>query len=391
VESDPTYFDAIVLGLGAMGSATLWQLARRGARVLGIDRHGPPHAFGSSHGETRITRLAIGEGVEYTPLAMRSHVLWREIEAQTGESLLTVTGGLILSSAADRAMCHVPGFFDNTVAAARRHGIAHELLDAPEVRRRYPQFRVGDDEVGYFERESGFLRPEACIRAQLALAERSGAHVRRDEAATEISESNGVVTVATVSGTYQAPKLIVTAGAWLPGLLGERWAKPFTVTRQSLFWFDVSRAHERFRPGRFPVFIWELPGRSQPIYGFPAIDGPEGGIKIASERFDQVVTPDTIDRRVDAADAAAVHRDLVAPFFPDVGARCVRSAACLYTSTADARFVIDRDPEMPSVLVASPCSGHGFKHSAAIGEALAELTLGGRSAIDLSGFSLRTP
>src|SRR5687767_2891266 len=173
--------DAIVLGLGAMGSATLYQLAKRGMNVLGIDRHSPPHVFGSSHGESRVTRQAIGEGERYTPLALRSHEIWREIEAASGESLLTVTGGLVISSRSERATCHVPGFFDNTVRAARTHGIAHETLEAHEIRARFPAFAVEDDAIGYYEPGAGFLRPEACVRAQLTLAERLGATIHRDE------------------------------------------------------------------------------------------------------------------------------------------------------------------------------------------------------------------
>jgi sarcosine oxidase len=141
-------YDAIVLGLGAMGSAAAHQLAKRGADVLGIDRYSPPHAFGSSHGGTRITRLAIGEGEYYTPLAMRAHEIWREIENETGANLLTTNGGLVISSDDKLSKTHVDGFFQNTVAAAKRFGITHELLDAAEIRRRYPQFRIGNEEYG---------------------------------------------------------------------------------------------------------------------------------------------------------------------------------------------------------------------------------------------------
>src|SRR5574340_773134 len=158
-----------------MGSAALYHLARRGARVAGIDRFSPPHAFGSSHGDTRITRLAIGEGEHYTPLALRSHELWRELEAETGEELLTACGGLVLSSGSATSHTHVENFFDNTLAAARRFGIAHEMLDAAEIRRRFPPFRVADGERGYLERDAGLLRPERCIAACLRAARRRGA------------------------------------------------------------------------------------------------------------------------------------------------------------------------------------------------------------------------
>jgi sarcosine oxidase len=365
--------DAIVLGLGAMGSATLYQLARRGSRVVGIDQFSPPHALGSSHGETRITRLAIGEGDHYTPLAMRSHQIWREIESQTGMSLLTTTGGLILSGPGPRASCHVPGFFENTLAAARRHGIRHEILDAAQIRARFPQFAVRDDEIGYFEHEAGFLRPEACVSAQLSLAERHGALIHRNERAIGFGEEKGFVRLATEHGEYRARRLVVTAGPWLPGLLGGTWAGRFTVRRQVLFWFAVNGAFERFRPGRFPVFIWQLQGARQPIYGFPAIDGAAGGVKIATEQHDDATTAETVKREVAPEEARAMFERLVAPCFPELSARCVKTASCLYTMTADFHFVIEAHPDFPNVIVASPCSGHGFKHSAAIGERLAGL------------------
>src|ERR1700686_3453912 len=167
-----SHYQVIVAGLGAMGAAAVFQLARRGARVLGIDQFAPPHAHGSTHGDTRITRLAIGEGEQYTPLALRSHQLWREFEQETGSTLLTISGCLIISSRAKRAFTHVENFFANTLAAAHRYDTAHEVLDAGQIRRRFPQFKVADDEVAYLERDAGFLCPEACVRTQLRLAER---------------------------------------------------------------------------------------------------------------------------------------------------------------------------------------------------------------------------
>jgi sarcosine oxidase len=364
-------YDAIVLGLGAMGSAAVYQLAKRGSRVLGIDQFSPPHAFGSSHGDTRITRLAIGEGEQYTPLAMRSHEIWREIEAETGMDLLTTTGGLIVSSVGPRATCHVPGFFENTLAAARRYGIRHDLLDAADIRRRFPQFAVRADEVGYFEHEAGFLRPEACVSAQLLLAERHGVVIHRNEKAIAFDEEKDCVCLRTEHGEYRSRRLVVTAGPWLPGLLGETWAGRFTVRRQVLYWFGVKGAIERFLPDRFPVFIWELAGHAQPIYGFPAIDGSRGGVKIATEQHEVATTPESVRREVEPGEARAMFESQVAPYFPDVSGECVKALSCLYTMTADCHFVIERHPDLPRVTIASPCSGHGFKHSAAIGERLA--------------------
>ena len=380
--------DAVIVGLGAVGSATLYQLAKRGASVIGIDRYSPPHAFGSSHGDTRITREAIGEGAQYTPLVQRSHAIWREIEALTGEKLLHPVGGLFISSAAAKATTHVPRFFENTVDAARRFGIAHEILDAAAMRRRFPQFAVNDNEAGYFEPTAGYVRPEACIGAQLALAQEAGAHIVRDTVVREVTQSNGVVRVRTDTTTYEASRAIVAAGAWIGEFLPPEIAARLSVTRQVQYWFEVRGDPARYAPPQMPVWIWELQDRSSVIYGFPAIDGPVGGLKLATEQYAITTSPDTIERGVGPSEIASMYETLVKGHLPGLGPRCVRSAACLYTATPDFHFLIDRHPRMANVIVASPCSGHGFKHSAAVGEALAEHALEGQSTLDLSPFAL---
>jgi sarcosine oxidase len=384
------HFDTIVLGLGALGSAALHHLAGAGQKVLGIDRFAPPHPYGSTHGETRITRLAIGEGPEYTPLALRSHELWREIERETGTQLLTSCGGLILSNRGQRPVLHgVPDFFDTTVAAARQYGITHEILDAGEIRRRFPQFDVQPHEHGYYEPEAGFLRVEACVRAQLDLARRQGAAVRVDEQVERFESTAASVTVITREGTYTAGHLLIAAGAWLPGLVGPPLADVFRVTRQVLHWFEIRSAPELFAPGRFPVFIWELPDRPQPIYGFPSVgtSGAAPSIKIATDQT-LAVDPDHVERSVTDGEIAEMYADYVAPYFPGLGPRSVRTAVCMYTEAPGGRFVIDRHPDHERVTFASACSGHGFKHSAALGEALAQRLTVGASRIDLEPFSL---
>ncbi|HXJ02586.1 MAG TPA: N-methyl-L-tryptophan oxidase [Micropepsaceae bacterium] len=380
-------YEIVILGLGAMGSAAAYQLAKRGAKVLGLDQFAPPHALGSSHGDSRITRLAIGEGAHYTPLALRSHEIWREIETETGADLLTVTGGLIISSGSRTAMLHVGDFFATTVAAAERHGIAHDILDATGIRRRFPQFKVRDDEIGYYEAEAGFLRPENCIRAQLALTQKYGATIQTGEKVVNFETSDNGVTITTNHGTYAGDKLILTAGAWLPELLRSRYAAAFKVYRQVLYWFDVAGPIEPFLPAHCPVFIWELQGPQQAIYGFPAIDGAHA-VKVATQQYERTTTPGGVNREVSEAEASAMHETYVAPYLPALSRRCVKAVSCLYTVTPDAGFVIDVHPESERIIIASPCSGHGFKHSAAIGEALAELALHGRSRFDLSACRL---
>jgi sarcosine oxidase len=381
-------FDVIIVGLGAVGSAAAFQLAQRGVNVLGIDRHAPPHTLGSSHGDSRITRVAIGEGEQYTPLVRRSHQIWRELEERTGEELLNVTGGLIISSDARQVTTHVPNFFENTLAAAKRFGIEHEMLGARELRELFPQFKVRDNEIGYYEPGAGYLRPEACVRAQLTLAEEQGARLHRNERVLGVADAGGIVTVRTDAAEYRARQLIVAAGAWLPEFLDPDLAHHFTVTRQVHYWFDVAAPIERFQPPNFPVWIWELQDQRHVIYGFPAIDGEAGGIKIATEQYALATHPDTVGRDVGDDEKRAMYESLVAPNFPDVGARCIKALTCLYTATPDFHFVIDRHPRMPNVVIASPCSGHGFKHSAAVGEALADMATGRASKVDLGGFAL---
>ncbi len=376
--------DVIVLGLGAMGAAAAYQGAKRGARVLGLDRFTPPHVHGSTHGGTRVTRLAVGEGEQYIPLVRRSHELWREIERETGADLLTQNGALIVSSPASKATTHVEGFFRKTVMAAERHGIAHELLDAAQIRARFPQFHVRDDESGYFEPEAGFVRPERAIAAQLDLAKKYGADIRTGETVLAFESEAGGIMVQTDRGIYRADKLIVSAGSWLPKLLPQ-YEGLFRIYRQVQFWFEP-RDPASFVPERFPVFIWDPPTGTQALYGFPSVDGE--GFKIGTEYFARTADPDAVQRNVSAEEIGAMYEDLVAPHFPGVHGRCLRAATCLYTVTPDFGFVIDTLPEADNVLLVSACSGHGFKHSAAIGEAAAQWALEGKSRIDLGAFRL---
>lgn len=377
--------DVIVVGLGAMGSAALYQLAKRGVRVLGVDRFAPPHEHGSSHGDTRITRLAIGEGAHYTPLVKRSHEIWRAIERETGADLLTQCGELIISGKNRKSSIHVEGFFQNTVDAARAHGVAHELLDAAQIRARYPQFNLRDDEIGYFEAEAGFVRPEACIDAQLSLAKKHGAEIRTGETVLGFAPIPNGVAVETDRGFYQADKLIIAAGAWLPKLLGSDLDKLLKVYRQVLSWFAVDGDVAAYEPQRFPVFIWELPDSPQGIYGFPAIDG---GLKVATEQYRATTSPDRVDRAVSTEEIEHMHHSYVAPYLKGVTSNCVKAKACLYTVTPDAGFILDTLPSSDRVIVASCCSGHGFKHSAAIGEALADKVENRPGSLDLLPFRL---
>lgn len=387
----PNIADVLVVGLGAVGSAALYQSAKLGARAIGIDRFIPPHDQGSSHGDTRITREAIGEGREFVPLVLRSNQIWEELEAATGCSLLTRNGGLVLASPSMPGDHHgSTSFIQDTLAAATEFGITHEVLSTSEVRRRYPQFHLRGDEIGYFEPGAGFLRPEACIEIQLNLAAQLGARVVTSETVIGCKAMpDGTVEVTAGANVYNAAKVIVTAGPWIQKLLGESYTVHFKIHRQVLFWFALAMNPEQYTPERFPVFIWIAGNRPRDMmYGFPAVDGPHGGVKIAAEQYDATVDPDAVSRTVTDAEISAMYTEYIAPRFPGVSAKCLRTATCLYTVTPGAKFIVDRFRDCENVIFASACSGHGFKHSAALGEALALQALGRPSHIDLSGFSL---
>jgi sarcosine oxidase len=374
----------VVVGLGAMGSATCAQLATRGASVIGIDRYDPPHPFGSTHGETRMTRLAVGEGPEYVPLVRRSHELWAEIEALTGTRLLTQPGGLFMSH---------PGswFFEGTRELARRVEIEHAELSPAELRERFPMFAIDEETEGYYEPAAGFVRPEAAVRAQLELARRGGAELRRGERVLDWSASGDGVKVITDRARYAAGQLILCAGPWLPDLFPEG-RDMFAVYRQLQFWFPIRRGYEQLRD--MPVFVWDFGGERggfvhfDGFYGFPAVDGPAGGVKVATEVYETTIEPDGRRHPATPAETDAVYRRCVEARLPWLGPDPVRTVSCLYTSTRGSRFVIDRHPEHEAVLIVSPCSGHGFKHSPAIGEAVAQWVTDGRPVLDLGPFGL---
>jgi sarcosine oxidase len=378
--------DVIVVGLGAMGSAVTYQLAKRGLRVIGVDRFSPPHDRGSTHGETRITRLAVGEGAEHVPLVRRSHELWRELEAATGCSMLEQIGGLVIGQRDD-------AFLEQTREVARLHGIAHRNLSNPQLRDGFPMFKAPDDTEAYFEPEAGLVRPESAITAQLTLARRAGAQLRLGEAVLGWAQNSAAVTVTTDTATLEAPELVLCAGAWITKLVPES-AGLFAVYPQVLHWFRIRHGYEALR--RMPIFIWEMTGErdafthlSGGFYGFPAVDGRNGGVKLATERYDATVDPDEPATTSLVDSARTLHERYLARYFPWVSAEPLRLVSCLYTCTRASRFIIDRHPSQPNVRIVAACSGHGFKHSAAIGEAVAQTIVDGTSEIDLSAFALR--
>jgi sarcosine oxidase len=374
--------DVIVVGLGAMGSAACWQLARRGVSVIGVDQYVPPHPWGSTHGETRITRLAIGEGREYVPLVRRSHELWRTIEADTGTHLLSQPGIVVLAEPASV-------FLRETRAAAAEYEIEHRDLTNPELRARFPMFAVGEGTEGYLEPEGGYVRAEAAVAAQLGLARRSGAHLKLGERVTSWTASPMGVRVRTAAADYEAEQLLLCAGPWIDELFpGGR--DLFAVYRQLLYWFPIRTGYRKLRD--MPAFVWDLGGGGQGFvhlhgfYGFPAVDGPRGGVKVASETYERTTRPDGRGHPATREEVEWMYGQCVGPFLPWLGSEPLKTVSCLYTSTRGSRFLIDRHPEQDRVLIVSACSGHGFKHAPAIGEAVAEWLTGREPAIDLRPF-----
>ena len=371
-----TTFDVIVVGLGAMGSAAAYHLARQGRRVLGLDRFSPPHALGSSHGQTRIIREAYFEDPRYVPLVQRAYELWTALEREAERRLLLETGGLMI------------GRPDSTVVrgarrSAETHGLRHELLAAAEVRRRFPALRPDDDMVAVWEPRAGILIPEACVAAHLAMARRHGATLRVDEPVLRWEPDGGGVRVVSAQGVYAAGQLVLSAGSWLTSLLPDL-ALPLTVERQPLYWFEACRNAASFTPERLPIHLWEhAPQRY--LYGFPDLGD---GVKVARHHEGRLTDPDAVDREVHAEEVEAM-RGLVRRYVPDADGPLRSAAVCLYTNTPDDHFLIDRHPAHAQVLIASPCSGHGFKFASAIGEALAELVSDGRTRADLSLFGQR--
>jgi len=370
--------DVAVVGLGAFGAATLYQLARAGVKAVGIDRFAPPHDQGSSHGDTRITRAGVGEGEAYVPFALRSHQIWRELEAESGEQLYLDCGLLIVDGAEEAEFHGKSGIGKCSVLAARNAGVEHSVLTPAEAMRAFPQFRLQGHELVYFEPGGGLVFPERCIAAQLKAAQRLGAQIVTDDAVARIEPGRHGVKVQTSSGLeVNAESAVICAGAWNPGLVGAPLA-PMRLLRQTLHWFEPED-WSLYAPGRCPSFIWTHGAEPEAsFYGFPAIAGMERrGVKIATEQYTAAIdSPEAIERHVDPSETAALFAAHVAGRMMGLKPGALHAAACVYTMAPDGDFVIDRHPQTERITLVSACSGHGFKHSAGAGEFIARLTLG---------------
>jgi sarcosine oxidase len=371
----------LVVGLGAMGSSTAVHLAQRGHRVLGFDRFTPPHAHGSSHGGTRIIRKAYWEDPRYVPLLLRAYELWRRLEADSGQSLLHITGGLMIGRADSDLVA-------GSRASAEEFGLQHEVLSAGEMRRLYPAFKVDDDWVALWERDAGYLRPEACVEQQLEQAALAGAELHFDEPVMEWNAlPDGGVSVRTTQETYTADHLVIAAGPWAPRILGEL-NLPLRVTRQVVYWFEPTGSIDLFRRERMPIYVREMEKGQPMLYGFPLTGADREGVKVGLHGSEDVCSPETVDRAIGRSEELTI-RERLADALPLLTGRLLHAETCLYTMTPDENFVIDTHPEFPQVTLAAGFSGHGFKFASVLGEVLADLATGSKPAYDLELFSLR--
>ena len=372
-------YDVIVLGLGAMGSAAAQQLAARGARVLGLEQYTAAHDRGSSHGGSRMIRFTLYREQAYVRLLARAYELWRRLERDSGTDILAITGGLAMG-AADHSV------IAGGMRSAEEAGVAYEVLDAAEVRRRFPPFAPEPGMIGVYEPSAGFLRPEAAVRAYLDQAASRGADLRFGEPVLrwDARPPGDGVRVVTRAGTYEAARLVLTPGPWAAGEAA-KLDLPLSVARVVMFWFDPAGGLESFVPDRFPVFVC-LPTGGERFYGFPGHEGPRGGVKLAFSLRMSPCTPDTIDRAVRETEITLM-REHLARCVPVLNGRCIAARTCMYTNTPDLHFVIGRHPAVPQCVVACGFSGHGFKFASVVGEILADLAMEGRTRHEIALFT----
>ncbi len=358
------HYEAIVLGVGGVGSAALYHLARRGAKALGIERFELAHDRGSSHGQTRLIRQTYFEHPDYVPLVQRAFAGWRDLEQAAGERLYHEVG-LVQIGPPDGEVIR------GVRESARAHDLPIENFSASDTQRRFPGLHVPEAYEAIYETRAGYLLVERCVLAHAGGAVKLGANVHTGEIVHAWRAEGSGVVVETNRDTYAAEKLIVTAGPWAAQLLSGLGV-PLEVRRKPLYWFrprsDVYRAENGF-----PGFLYDLPEGC--FYGFPQIDA--AGIKVAEHSGGRVVPdPLSVDRGIDAQDQTRV-ASFVERYLVQATTECLDHAVCLYTMSPDSHFLVDRHPQFPQVALAAGLSGHGFKFTGILGEELARLTCEG--------------
>ncbi len=372
-------FDTIVVGIGGMGAATLYHPAKRGQRVLGLERFQLGHTRGSSHGETRAIRKSYFEGAHYVPLVLRAYDLWDALSIEAGQHLIHRTGTLEMSE---------PGidYFERSQACCLEHGLEHQIFDAPETMRRFPAFRLQSETRALYQPDGGYVMCDAALQAHVALALHHGAGLHTGETVHDIrATSDGGVELRTSERTYFAGHVVLTAGPWMRQLV-PALADILVTTKQALAWFSPPIPNS-FQRGVFPVFIhFSAAGE---FYGFPLHgDQPTQGVKIGGPHFARVpLDPDADDRSPEPHQIQAL-QGFSDRYLPGIAGPPVAAIGCIYTSTPNDNFIIDWVPDSPQVLFVSACSGHGYKFAPAIGEVAADLVTQHSSRTDIKPFSL---
>ena len=372
--ANPDEFDTIIVGLGAMGSAALHHLASRGVKVLGIDRFVTPHVHGSTHGRTRIIREAYYEHPCYVPIVQRAYELWAALEQEIGERLFVQTGGLMIGPPEGE-------LFGGALRSATEHGLAHTILEPADVQARFPGFRVPPGSLALHEPRAGLLLPERCVEAHLALARRAGATIRTGITVTGWTADDGV-RIETDAGELRARTLILAAGPWLPALVPDL-DLPLEVERQLFHWFEPASHPEWYDAAHSPISLIEY-ADARFFATFPDIGH---GVKAGIHHEGAVIDIDAPRAPASAAEGVEI-QGLLARYLPQAAGRILDRATCVYTNTPDHDFLLDRHPAHPNVIIASPCSGHGFKFASAIGEILADMVTTGETSFDLGPFAI---
>lgn len=371
-----THFDVVVIGLGANGSSAIYHLSKTGCKVCGIDRFTPPHTQGSSHGQSRIIRQAYHESPMYVPLVKAAYTLWDELEQVSGKKLFLKTGGIILGNA------------DSTIVkgarlSAKMHGITYEYLDSVNIQKRFPALQPTMDTVAVVEKNAGILFPEKCIKTNLEQAGNKGAVLLYNESVTSVIPNGHTVEIITNKGTYNTRKLIISTGAWMNELVPELHL-PLSIKRQVQYWFvnTNEQLQPNLLPDKLPIYLWEYkPGKI--FYGFPDLGD---GVKIAPHHEGQAVHPNSLSQQVSDAEIDSMKQ--LADQYLNIAARFSYSAVCMYTNTPDEHFIIDYHPQYNNIIIASPCSGHGFKFSSLTGKMLADMALEKDVQFDITPFSI---
>ena len=366
--------DVIVIGGGAMGSATAYELAKAGKSVRLFEQFTMGHDLGSSHGYSRIIRRAYYEHPDYVPLVDRAYELWRDLEIASGESLLKITGIVELGSPEGPLL-------KGSALSCKRYGIPHESLDADAVRARFPQFSIPDWMHGIWQKDAGILAVERCILSYRHEARKHGVKLHEEEEVLSVEAAAASVTVRTRQGVYRAEKAVVCAGAWAGRLLADL-KLPLVVTRQAMGFFKpLERAP--FEPGAFPLFLLELPGHN--FYGFPffGVDC----VKVAHHHGGRIVTPDNVERAFNQEDELLL-REFLQAYIPKAAGPLDFGKTCLYTSTPDMDFILDFHPRHKNIVIAAGFSGHGFKFSSVVGEIMAELAIEAKTRHPIERFRL---